>query len=313
MKIKVLIYVIVIAAVTAACGFGLYYVIDGLRSDGNTKNDSSVSDSAPQNTDVLSYAGVEGIAVYPEIEEITLRNSISVDCKVTTELDSMCDHYYSERSDNTPAQCSVKCGDEVKKGDVLYTVGSERITADKDGRVADISSPDGAFNVSVLNYDKITATAYIDYDDYRTISYDTEISVSDGSNEYTTAYISKIGSVIENDKVAIEISFKEYVMPGLPVTVIFFGEETIPMLFVPAKAVTFFGDLAICNRVIDETAMTYEEVEVRVGKMVTVVEDGMVLEYYPILDGIYAGETIVFVANSEAAVGSEAVNGWYDE
>lgn len=297
MKIKRITYIIIIAVLIAACGLGFWCVVNNLFDSSSNDSSQESSQAGPSTNTELVYQ--EENARFSYISKAPMRSSVTLEGTVSTDLELMCDYYCADITEENKIVCTLRCTDEVKEGDVLFTVDGKEFKCSATGRVTDISTYDGTFCVSVLNYNKITATVYVDYSDFLKIDYDTELKVISGKRKATAAYISKLGSVIEDGKVAIEIGFNEYLMPGAPITASFITGDMGELLIVPESYVTFYGDIAYVNMVVDEVSCTYKEVELSLGDLITIVEDDYTLKYYPVLDDEYEDSLVIAFSTEE--------------
>lgn len=229
-------------------------------------------------------------SVIAEVLWGSLENSYIGEGVVISDEAQICDTYYVELDKAVKAApLIVKKGKYLDKGDVIFCQKKNKIVAPSDGQVVDLVETDDSIQITVLNYSKLLVSVKVPYDCYAMLTYDTPVSIiADGKK--IDAKISDIDYIYDESGIEILVSINEYVMPNKKVKVNFELGKTEEILFIPAGLVNTMGDYNFVYRICDDKT---EQVEITLGRRITVYENDDFWDYYEIIDGLQSGDMII--------------------
>ena len=256
------------------------------------KKSSNTSDKTErtQEDERILETGVVSQVYYGSLE-----SSYSGTGTVASDEEEICDVFYFETAnDDDRDKIKSLAGKEYNSGDEIYTVGDNKAVAPADGRVVRTNFSDGQAEIYFLNYSKLYVTTYVPYDSYLMMGYDSE-TVLRVDNQTIETNITYISYLYDEDGIEVRIACNQYIMPNRTVDVEIKLDETDEMLFIPAIELQDVGGYTFVYVVTDEANRLTEQVEVEIGRTLTVYEDGNAFDYYEILSGLSAGQKLVSI------------------
>ncbi len=224
----------------------------------------------------------------------TLISSYSNEGKVCDDETEYIEIYSTEFEKNDKLIINVEVGDEVKAGDVLFSLNGINVISEYEGIITDIKRSSSFIEVYILNYDKQYIDMQISYELFQMINYDSYVRVSI-DNKNIEGKIYRLGYKVENDMVNVKISFDGYIMPGRTADVTINLGETKSMMFVPKDMVMSVGEINYCNVIVDLEENITEQRSVEIGETYEVIEGDNKFYYIEIISGLSSDEQIAIL------------------
>lgn len=186
-----------------------------------------------------------------------------------------------------------KKGEEFSVDDELYKSNNKTKTAEFNGKVVDIDyftlDKKTNISISVLNYDALFIVGQVDQQIYNQINYDTVATITFDGTEYN-ATITDIGYEVSNGYIQILLSAPMRILPGSAVKITFVLDVVETGMYVPSSAV-YNNNGSYYAFIKDGDGK--KQVELTVGEMFTVEEDGTTFEYIEILSGVTKSDVLI--------------------
>lgn len=269
---------IAISAVIALIIVGL--IISVIFFTQKRKADNDTSDTLSEDTDEF---WAEGYICYPiHCGPMTSTRLFSATARMT-------EHAEGELTIPKDAEIEFSRGENVKKGEKLYTSGDNEINAEFNLKILDIYEDEAKEKLIIkyLNYNEIELTAYLPFELYDLIKYDSEIIIGNNSDNGGVE-IMEIGYVIENDTFEITLKTDLMLLPGEKKECIFKYGVRENITFIPVEAVLNDGASHYVT-MFDVNHKPYRR-DIVVGEIFTVNQNGIILQYYEIISGLEEGE-----------------------
>ncbi len=205
--------------------------------------------------------------------------------------------YESDYEAKDKLDINVIKGQEIKKGDILFSLNNQNIVAEEDGRIINVSNESRHISITLLAYNKLFCSMKVSYEDYLLMNYESSVTVTiDGENR--NGYIKDLGLVCEDNQVEVKIGFDGYIMPGREADVQISLGKTDDMLLVPSEFITNIDGLCFCYvNYGDEYNENIVKQEVEIGRQIAYVEAGETFYYSEIISGVKDGDIIVILDN----------------
>lgn len=207
--------------------------------------------------------------------------------------------YNIEYENTDRIKLSVKLGDEITKGQIIYSMNDEKVLSDCEGRIVDIITDINNVIIKILDYSKLHINIKVPYEVIGVLDYASAVFITCDDVEYKGT-IEKIGYVYFDDGIDVRISLPEYIMPNREVSVRIDLGQTKEMVFVPSAFITSIADINYAYVVVPVEAEDVpgkvknvtNQTEVKLGRKYTVYEDGNIFEYYEVISGINEGQQL---------------------
>lgn len=196
------------------------------------------------------------------------------------------------REGSDKIEISVKIGDFIKEGDVLFYKNGKKGVSRVEGLVTDIIWGDDSVIISIIDFKRLYIDATIPYDMYQDITYDSKITIENDNEKIAGVMLNK-GYRIENGYVNAKVGFDGYIIPGKEIEILIETGETKEMLFVVSDMIYNINDVYFCYVLTEDGKI--EERNIEIGSEYIQIEDGYKFRYTEIISGLYEGETVVIV------------------
>lgn len=251
------------------------------RDAGNDKNETVERESV-LNTDAAVY----------QVNYGCLESSFTGTGHVNSDPAEYIDTYIIGFNDINSVNIIKEKGQEVAKDEALLRTDKGELASGCNGRITDIDyTDDNSVMVSVMNYSKLYVTFKIPYSMYWMISYDSEAVLYVDEQEIN-ASITDIGYIYEDEGISCTASFDGYIMPNMDVRVEVKLGETKPMIYIPVEMVTTVGDFSYIYIITNEETNETIQMELKLGEVYTVIDNGTEFNYYEILEGVGEGQKV---------------------
>ncbi len=200
-------------------------------------------------------------------------------------------------SKNDSFQLNKKLGDELKKGDILYSLNGKSYKVESDMKIVEYSEATEEKVINLLDYSKLHIVTEIEYDKVNLIGYDSEIKLSLEKQELAeessfAGSVYRIGyEVKENGKVDLLIKPDNKLMPGLEVNIEVKLKSKDLSLYTLKQMIKKEGDKYYCE--IETEDGKRQRRDIVIGESFTAYNDGVPVDYVEILKGVKAGEIAI--------------------
>ncbi len=270
--------IIILLALVIGCGFGTYYM---LRDDEKEHK----QEAKPQNElkmDVLRssvYSGkiensvlLKGIVVNRNIEELAVVEG--------------------EGSDKKIIKCSAT--KEVKKGEVLFSVGDKDFKSPVNGRVVNISESDNHITVSVLDYDSLFIDVSVNYALMDKFAVGSEVNMREcnelSKDKECVEKVVETGYEIVDNNIDIYFTNSRNYLPGTEFESEYNYYDEIDSCYVLSEML--IQDATGTYVYIDEGDNRTRR-DVVVGREFSSFEDDVETKYTEIISGVSEGEKLI--------------------
>ncbi len=190
--------------------------------------------------------------------------------------------------------CDYVAGVDICKGEKLYSFNGKDYIMEYDGRVADIVVSDVEARINVINYDKVYVKCLVSYQDIDTFKVGGKVSLwvnyINKEGETFDGTIEGIGSIVENNEVAVYIKPTVNLLPGVNVSGKYSYEKNVETLFVLKDMILSDGIEYYIQRIEESGEIT--RVQVELGEEFQVQNGEVITEYVEIFGDISEGERL---------------------
>ena len=239
-------------------------------------------------------------AVFSDVCYGSLESSYSGTGVVSSDEGEICDIFIFEGATGEDInKINALKGHEFTTGDVIYAIGENQEIAKDEGKIVQTETEGSRITIYYLNYSKLYVTTYVPYDLYGMMGYDCEavIRVDDQNIDADIIYI---GYLYDEDGIEVRLACNQYIMPNREIDVEIKLDATDEMLFISDIGLQDLGGYTFVYVVTDEEKFLTRQVEVEVGRTLTVYENGHPFVYYEILSGLTAGQELSSIPLNDA-------------
>lgn len=267
-------------------------------------------------------SGDNTVAEASSQEEITLRSSVytgTIESTIVSEgkvLGDSPDVYIESVDVELPNKADVKKlevkhknGDILKKGDVLYTYGSEVYKVNNKCKIVDIEYEEKSVHFSLLNFDKLYIIAPVDINKLNMLSLDTKATYTidiDGEDEVYDADIFNFGYEVNDNKVDVFLNTKQELLPGTDIKVTFSFTKETESLYILKQMLMMDGDQYYVF--VENEDGTSERRNVEIGEFFEEYNDGEKVEFVEVLDGVKLGEKLIITSGVSSDQSADAID-----
>ncbi len=193
-------------------------------------------------------------------------------------------------SANDNVEIFVEKGEDVEKGQALFSVNGEAYLSGSTAKVISISreESDGetALAVLLLNYEKLVISAEVDVSVYQKINYSTPVQVTIDGEVYESSF-SEIGYEISNGKIQVSIKAPCKCLPGTTASISLVTETIDNGCYIPVR---FLEKSNGKYYVLRKNGDAYDRVTVVVGEFFS--HEGW--DYVEIKSGLTPSDIVAF-------------------